>query len=175
MPNYRGAPSARRRAQPGGRGRPALRGRGSLSREPARAGRCCEKQPPQSRSRHPVTPDSMGKRRPCRGRPPSPARRPGPGNQRMLVSLAARSPSPGRGGFNSIRHPGAGWIPQHDRRSRRGRVGTSVVKTPRGSQPAPSPSSTFMNSTPLSEGIMSHMENPNPSGWERGKGKRNIV
>lgn len=88
---------------------------------------------------------------------------------------AARSPSPGRGGFNSIRHPGAGWIPQHDRRSRRGRVGTSVVKTPRGSQPAPSPSSTFMNSTPLSEGIMSHMENPNPSGWERGKGKRNIV
>lgn len=90
MPNYRGAPSARRRAQPGGRGRPALRGRGSLSREPARAGRCCEKQPPQCRSRHPVTPDSMGKRRPCRGRPPSPARRPGPGNQRMLVSLAAQ-------------------------------------------------------------------------------------
>ena len=31
-----------------------------------------------------------------------------------------------------------------------------------------------MNSTPLSEGIMSHMENPNPSGWKGGRGaKRN--
>lgn len=93
MPNYRGAPSARRRAEPGGRGRPARRGRGNLSREPPGAGWWCEKQQPQCGV---VTPSPLTAWESAGSAAAAPARPladPGHGRQRMLVFLPPRSSS----------------------------------------------------------------------------------